>query len=594
MNGDTIHPQTLTVKKLMGEHRLVIPRYQRAYAWDADEQVEDLLRDIEAAIGNNERSYFIGAMLCVKQGGEGTPKLEVVDGQQRLTTLSLIFACVMHYLLEHQAAPNIRERLGITPETLIHILRSLLYVQRGLLDDEEDESAGLIHRLELGESDRRAFRQIIQNGPGTQTRIKGRRFADAYGVIRDFFQSAVKEHGDKYIKRFIGFLTEKVQVVAISISDEANAYEIFEVLNARSMHLSAVDLIKNKLLSCFGADEDELDRAYEHWRTAFLACNEKPGAMQEYVRCHLQMREGRKVDPKMLYRSLRDMLGGGGKRRQEEAIKFLRNLDGHCQEFAALRCKDDPFWQDFGPEIKPIVGYLNDYRVVYTVMLSMLYARQPIPFVCSAYRLLSVFMKRTRAVRDRLTVMERYEDQFADLAKRFAEKRGPKTLNAFFSEVRRIDADCLQVVPDEIFIQQMGNRARVKDTNAKAVLVELANHLQRKGQTGVQIDLGTVTLEHILPRNPNFKEWPGFGDEDAASLWLDRLGNLALLEAGKNTGASNRKFADKKRRVYAADKCGILLTNELCDFSEWTPEKVKERQLRLAELAAKAWSFDPK
>ena len=593
MNGDPIRPQTLTVKKLMGEHRLAIPRYQRAYAWDADEQVEDLLRDIETAINSGEKNYFIGAMLCVNQGGEGTPKLEVVDGQQRLTTLSLIFACAMHYLREHQAAPDISARLGMNPENLIQILRSYLYVQRGLLDEEE-ESAGLIHRLELGESDRRAFRQIVQNGPGTQNRSKGRRFADAYGVVRDFFHAAVKEQGEKFIKRFIGFLTEKVHIVVIFISDEANAYEIFEVLNARSMHLSAVDLIKNKLLSCFGADEDALDRAYDHWRTAFIACNEKPGPMQEYVRCHLQMREGRKVDPKMLYRSLRDMLGSGGKRRQEEATKFLRNLDDHCQEFAALRCKDDPFWQDFGDEIKPVIGYLNDYRVVYTVMLSMLYAKQPIPFVLSAYRLLSVFMKRTRAVRDRLTVMERYEDEFANLAKRFAEKRGPKSPGAFFSELKRIDTDCLQIIPDEIFIQQMSNRARVKDTNAKTMLVELANYLERKERTAVQVDLGTVTLEHIFPRNPDMREWPGFVDEETASLWLDRLGNLTLLESGKNTGASNRKFADKKRRVYVAEKCGILLTNELCTFSEWTPEKVKERQLRLAELAAEAWSFDMK
>ena len=597
MTQETINPQTLKIDKLMGGYRLSIPRYQRAYAWDGDEQVEDLLRDIDSALTSDARNYFIGAMLCVERDSgndEDSPRLEVVDGQQRLTTMSLIFAYALHYVQEHQAAPDIRARLGVSPNTLGIFCRKFLYVERDLLEeDDEDSRRPLVARLKLGESDNRAFRQIVQNGPGVQGRGKGRQLADAYGVIRDFFQSAVKDHGEKYIKDFVHFLAKKVRVVVIFISDEANAYEIFEVLNARSMHLSAVDLIKNKLLSCFGGDEDELDRAYDYWRTAFVACGERPGQMQEYVRCLLQMREGQKVDPKMLYRSLRDLLGERNKR--EEAMKFLRDLDGHSHEFAALRCKDDRFWDEggFDPEIKPVVGYLNDFRVVLTVMLSMLYGRRPPEFVYGAYRLLSVFMKRTRAVRDRLTVMEHYEDYFADLAKRFAGgKSGPRTLSAFFSEIKSVDADCLQVVPDEMFIQQMANRPRIKDTNAKAILVELANHVERRNKTGVQVDLGTVTLEHILPKKPkDLKEWSGFGDEDAASLWLERLGNLALLESAKNTTASNRKFADKKRLVYNADKCGILLTNELCDLSEWTPDTVKERQLRLAKLAAEVWSF---
>lgn len=103
-----------------------------------------------------------------------------------------------------------------------------------------------------------------------------------------------------------------------------------------------------------------------------------------------------------------------------------------------------------------------------------------------------------------------------------------------------------------------------------------------------------ITLEHIFPQTPNRKEWPAFADKEADSLVVNRLGNLTLLEKGRNTSASNNKFADKKKLAYAPDKCGILLTNELCDFNEWGPQTIKDRQLRLAKLAAEIWKFPAK
>ena len=590
---DALKPETLSIHEFMGgegewSRRKVIPRYQRAYSWE-QEYIEDFLSDIDAAMSRDAESYFIGAMLCIQRGEGVFAYHEIVDGQQRLTTLSLIFAVVLRYVRENNT-PQLRKELGVNPGAFEDGLSKFLYHGGELFSSLAEKQ----FRLELSEVDRMSYRQIISDGPPTQAGYKHRRFVDAYRVILDFFEGKRKSNaqGAKYLVDFVKFLAEKVCIVGIFISDEADAYEIFEVLNARNLHLTPVDLIKNKLLSCFGNDRVELEKAYEQWQLAFVACKERPLQIQDYIRCHLQMRDGGKIDPKMMYRHLREEVIGTGRNKKQRAKDLLKDLDGHCRKFSAMLCKDDSFWDGFDSEIKPAVGYLKGFRVVYTIMFGMLYSERPKEFVSCAYRVLRTFIKRTRAVRDRFSIMEQYEGEFAHLARDFKLGKGPKNEKAFFSEIKRIDASGWLVIPDESFINQVSERPRIKSGNAKEMLIDLANHMQKKVRSGTMIDPSTVNLEHILPKNPDYRQWSNFENEEIASLFVDRLGNLTLLESGKNTCASNRKFADKKRLAYAPDKCGIRLTNDLCEFPEWTQETVKKRSLDLAKLAAKVWSFD--
>lgn len=580
--ADLLKPAYRTVKEFMGGDSVpkVIPRYQRAYTWDSEEHVDQLLADIKDAM-TGEKPYFIGAVLCIERGDKEGHH-EIVDGQQRLITLSLAFASAIH-LLENGDDAEIHEQIGRSPHAFISGLSSFVYHGGGLFDHGSLNDKD--YRMTPGDSDKMAYRLLVKQGVSN---AKHRRLADAYEACKDFHADLVAEGGYKYLLEFFDFLANKVTLVEILINDEENAYQIFEVLNARNKHLSPVDLIKNKLLSCFSDNESLLADAYEHWTVSLAACKDKPGQLQEYVRCFLQMQEGRQIAPKNLYKALREMLG---KDAQQNARKLLQNMHTHCHKFSAVLSKDEHLWEGFDAGIKPAVGYLSDYRVVYTVMFSMLYAEKPKDFVLGAYNVLQTFMKRSRAVRDRFTVMEKYEEEFAGLAKKIANKKGPKTVKEFLAEIKQIDAKNLQVIPDEGFIEKLATRPPIKESNAKTMLVELANHLQRKHKKGSQVDPGTVTLEHILPKTPKMQEWAAFQNEDFASLYTGRLGNLTLLEGTQNTSASNRKFAEKKRRVYAADKCGLLLTNELCVFTEWTPESVMDRQRRLAELAAEVWKF---
>ena len=582
--NDLLTPAYRTVKQFMGGDSVpkIIPRYQRAYSWEP-EYVEHLLTDIKDAMPRG-KPYFVGAVLCIARGEDDDSHHEIVDGQQRLITLSLTFAAAIHLLQKGDAA-DIQKHIGKPPQTFIDDLSLFLYCGDGLfrhgsLNERE-------YRMSPGDSDWMAYRLIIKQGVKN---AKHKRLADAYNTSMDFLVKLVEEAGYNYLLEFFGFLVNNVALVEILIKDEANAYKIFEVLNDRNMRLTPVDLIKNKLLSCFGDKKDKglLDEAYVNWTDTFTACKEKPAQMQDYVRCCLQIRDGKHIPPKDLYEALCDMLEGGAK---QNARKLLQDMHVHCHKFSALLNKDEKFWNNFDSKIRPAVGYLKGYRVVYTIMFSMLYARKPAEFVFGAFKILEIFMKRSRAVRDRLTVMEKYEAEFAELAEKIASKKGPKDVGAFFAEIKRIDAKNLQVIPDKSFVEQLSARPSIKEANAKAMLVELSDYWERKHKTATQVDTETVTLEHVLPKNPKMEEWQTFTNEDVASLYIGRLGNLTLLEGAENTAASNRKFADKKKRAYDSKKCGIRLTNELCQFSDWKPEHVVDRQRRLAELAAEVWKF---
>jgi adenosylmethionine-8-amino-7-oxononanoate aminotransferase len=119
------------------------------------------------------------------------------------------------------------------------------------------------------------------------------------------------------------------------------------------------------------------------------------------------------------------------------------------------------------------------------------------------------------------------------------------------------------------------------------VLREVANKRQGSKELKVFEDERVVTLEHIMPKTRT-KEWvKAAKDEEAYLAHVHRIGNLALIEREKNRATSTASFAKKKEDAFS--QSGILLTRDLCKYSEWTVAEIVTRQAELAKLAARAW-----
>ena len=562
-----------------------IPRYQREYSWKK-EDVKLLLDDIKNAMTANEPYYFIGSILCIKRGEGDDAYHEIVDGQQRIATLSIVFAVVLHYIRDKKPS---EKKLGGDPGELARLLEKSLYYGGGLLKRSASDDA---YRLHLSADDNHLYHRLIKAGPVQKRNGRPQRFKSAYDTALSFLKEEVEVSGEGFILDFISFIMERVCIIGVFVSSEVDAYEVFEAMNDRNRELTPNDLIKNKLLSCFGENKDALDHAYQQWRATHELCG-SPELMQEYVRCMLQMEAGIQIEPKKLYRHLKDRLPKAPKAAKEEAQTLLGNLYSHVHRFDALQRRDARVWDDFDLAIKPSIAYLKQFKVVRTLMFAVMYVKTKPDFVLDIARIMERFIKRSRAVQERFSVMDYYEQEFARLAHNI-QTRGssaPKNSAEFFEKIKEIDAEgrnALHVIPNKIFIGRMSERG-FKGAYARSVLLEMSAYWQKQQNSDTLPNEDVITLEHVLPQTPKIDQWEGFEDKEHASGWVDRIGNLTLLESGCNTGISNKKFSDKKRLAYS--KSGILLTKELQDYAKWTPDKVRERSKRLAELAAEIWSF---
>lgn len=247
---NTNHYTIADLFKEGGSVRYVIPKFQREYIW-AKENWEVMFDDM---IEGNGEGNFIGSILCVKDENEaalGMQELEVVDGQQRLATISLLF-CALYTIIKDRSANqfdlvdevlrSLEVRLvngNTSPQT-----RVVLSQQHGNLADYEALLSDL-GLLKIGEE------------------IKGRKARRIYKAY-NYFLGRLKEYDMEGLKRIASW-ADKILVVMIEVSSHADAFMLFEGLNDRGVPLAAGDLIKNKMLSELERKGVDIDEAFKSW-----------------------------------------------------------------------------------------------------------------------------------------------------------------------------------------------------------------------------------------------------------------------------------------------------------------------------------------
>lgn len=229
------------------EYAFSIPAYQRPYAWEIT-QVEELLDDLTEAMKPNSISagfYFLGSIVLVKT--HGSREAKVVDGQQRLTTLTILFS-VVRDLTEDAAKRNSREK----------------YIKQLANDDE-----GILEalRLQLRQKDQHFFKSTIQDLNSTNLLPDSDGLAGSRARIVEnaaTIRAAMKNQSEEERSDLLRFLLQNCYLVVVEVPTEMAARRIFTVLNARGMDLSATDILKADLLEYAGeAKEDALSKRWE-------------------------------------------------------------------------------------------------------------------------------------------------------------------------------------------------------------------------------------------------------------------------------------------------------------------------------------------
>ena len=561
-----LNVRTIDYMELVGNGRVYrVPPFQRDYSW-SEEQWEVLWDDLLELLSEPEGRHYLGAVVVESKNDR---EFQVIDGQQRLATLSLFALAVIDRLDE-------MARSGIDREDNTERARAL----RNRFIGEKDP-ASLIEssRLRLNESDNAFYQDyLIQLRDPLNRRgltRSNRLLFDCLKYFSDRLRHSDLPPDDG--RTIASFLSETVArqllFILITVDDELNAYTVFETLNARGLELTTTDLLKNHLFSRVSVPAD-LEMLRRRWGR--LAETVGQTRFPAFLRYHLLTRQ-----PKVRGRRVFVMLRARTQ-TAPEVLALLGELESRGQLFSAMYDRNHDFWSDI-PAARPYIAELDLFGI-----------RQPAPLLFTAWEAFSGIdfvrvLKLVTAVSFRYTVVSRLntralEPAYHRAARAVADGEA-QTPASVFDFLRSV------YVPDEKMRQDFERleipTRGVGRRRVKYVLAQLETAISGHA---VDADTDPGTIEHVLPENPG-DVWNESYPEDKWESGVYRIGNLTLLKASVNRDVGNGDYAGK---CAAYGESVYALAREIPEMApeRWTPELVAERQRRLAKTAARVWRSD--
>jgi hypothetical protein len=543
----------------------VVPRFQRDYSWD-DTQWDDLWIDIlETVREGGEPAHYMGYLVLQSTGEQSR---NVIDGQQRLTTLSLIILAGLKHL----------KRLsdeGVDPADNLIRFEQIRNTYVGYLDPV---TLNVRPKLTLNRHNNNYFQTYIVTLPDV---LPSRRFNTSEMLMRKAFEwfdkrfaDYLKTVGDKgmAIAQFIDRLSMRLFFTVITVTDELNAYRVFETLNARGVRLSSTDLLKNYLFSVLSRDsvhEQELDRLDERW--AQIVDRLGSERFPAYLRVHWNSRHPGRVREVDLFKIVRNSI-----RDAKSVFRLLSEIDEDLETYLMLTAG---LTQGLDPAAARAIDELKLFRV-----------KQPESMLLTARRMLNEqdFIRVLKAI---VVVSFRYniigsmatgdqETLYGQIVRRLLE--------GTIHNASELILALRPVYPSDELFQEAFAAKSMKTTqggNRKLVRYTLSSIERHVG--GQEIDLVSerFTVEHVLPEHPG-AGWEHVDDADLDAL-IYRLGNMTLLETSANCDIGNAPF-NAKREVYASSS--IVITRRIAEHSgPWDWAAIDHRQDWLAQQAAAAW-----
>jgi len=555
----TLTAQEMPLYKVLSDDYLfTIPPVQRPYSWTTDqagELLDDLLQFIEhhgiteKNIGMMQEPYFLGSIVLVKQE---KPDSEVLDGQQRLTTLTILLA-VLRDVLGGEYASNI--------EAMI--------LQKGNKILNKDDQ----YRLQLRKIDNDFFREHIQvMGSTSKLTAETPCKTDSQKAIRDnalFFAERLADLDEETVKILPAVLATLCYLVVVSTPNFDSAFRIFTVLNDRGLDLMMSDIFKAKVI---GDIEDSLQDAYTRkWEDVEVSLGrERFNKMFDHIRMIVQKRKG-SANYKDEYNGI------------FAKIRGRQFVDEILLPYGEIFQKIIDYRSHFGsqPELVKTLSLLNHIDNVDWIPPAMYYMRH-----CNNHRL-NEFLNRLETLAGIAMVlrknfnwrMSRYSQILREMEKGI-DVFSPQSALEVSSEDKR---EVLQKLQGDVYTE-------LKDSAKRYILLKL-DSLLTDGQP--YYDHSVITVEHVLPQNPSpDSEWRKHFDNPEE--YVHKLGNLVLLTRSKNSQAKNFDFNKKKTSYFQSNK-GVntfAITTQILQESEWTPAVLLKRQAELIQLLKEAWKLD--
>lgn len=560
MNAQPMKAAEINLGKLFtNDFDFEIPEYQRPYAWGTEESLQ-LLADLEGALERDtEEPYFLGSVVLVKSPGDS--RSEVIDGQQRLTTLTLLLSVLRDLV----ADPDFR--------AAVHH-----FVEEPAVEWDDLPARP---RLTLRPRDREFFKERVQTDGATVDLVEisdNQTATDSQRGLRDNAK-ALRERLSTWdqhrLKALFKMLAKRTFVVTVSTPDLNSAYRIFSVMNARGLALAPSDIFKSQVIGSIP------EGSRQHYADLWESLEEELGR-EEFANLFLYLRMI--VSRKRAVRSLlqefpEQVLNPYITARN--GIGFIKEvLQPYAKADVRLRAQDysgGPAWDQVNAWLKRLDELDNDdWRPI------ALWALRHHP---DDPTFLAAFLSRLERLAASMLLRREYRtprmQRYHILLDQLAEGAGMDAPAFELTDSEK--ADSLERLAGEIYLTRQVRRY---------VLLRLDSMLA--DNPGASYDHAIITVEHVLPQTPaTDSRWRQAFTEEEAEHWVHRLGNLLLLNRRKNSQAQNYDFG-KKKDVYFTTAQGVAmfaLTTQVVNTEEWTPEVVARRHEYLLGLLADAWEL---
>jgi hypothetical protein len=535
-----------------------VPVYQRDFAWTM-EQMDTLWEDLMTALNDNRSEYFLGAIVISHTDED--KRLDIVDGQQRLSAISMIFAAISQAW----------DALGDTSRAI--------GVARDYLGSEDRRTKETISKLTLNETNDSFFQSVVigKHSPNNTDRKtwghSNKLLVEAFEKIKELLNTLLANETDKEAKllELEEFIDGKTYVIVIEAGDESDAFITFETLNDRGLDLAISDLVKNFL---FSKAAGNIDKFKKFWTEIVLLVGGEN--MTQFLR-YFWNAEYETTRERDLYKSIKNTI-----RNPSSARTMIEKLRKSADLYAALSNPEHSYWLDFSGEYR---NYLNalllfkvtQYRPIALAAMDKLKPEK----MTDLLRMLMVFSFRYTVVSALNTGnLDKVYSKTA-LAISSGSVHGLKDIFELLKPV---------YVDDERFEIDFQQKSISKDDVARYILIEINSRLEKDVEHTATERNGILTLEHIFPKSPKDAWKPYMPKDKEPSDFVYLIGNLTLLEKGKNRNIGNISFEEKKDKAF---KLSTLAINKgIATLPLWALPNIEHRSRQFARIARTIWRLD--
>ena len=539
----------------------VIPSYQRPYAWTVD-QASELFDDLyDFYFREKEDTYFLGSIVLIKE--EGKPYSEIIDGQQRLTTLTILLASITSNLS------------GDLRSDFENYIREPGRASQGLKPKP---------RLALRERDREFFAKHIQSldfetllglDPTGLDNESQKNIQANSRLLLDKLKSTFGNNTDQLCE-FGAFLVQRCFLVAVSTPSQQSAFRVFSVLNNRGLDLLPSDIVKADVIGQIApARQDEFTEKWEeleiqtgrngfndlfgHIRMIYAREKAKRAVLEEFKEHVLRV----VATPEDLIEKVLEPYAESYLVAKSQQYVSTKNAEDVNRLLKWLNRIDNSDW------LPPAILFLSQKKDQPEYVLW---------FFSKLERLSAYLHICAKNVNQRIA---RYAEVIAAL-------QAPHSLDAPASsvELSRSEIDEMKEALDGKIYELTARRRNY-------LILRLDSFLSDGAAT---YDPTLLTIEHVLPQTVSEgseweKLWP---DPAERKNWVHRIANLVPLTQKRNSKAQNFDF-DTKKTAYFGGKRGVssyVLTSMVLNTDAWTPPVVDQRQKNLLEVLVERWELD--